>query len=309
MQTTNNQFILKAKCIHGNKYNYSKVNYINNKTKIVIICKIHGEFYQSPSNHISKYNKNGCPICAGKNKTTADFTTQCRIKHNDKYNYSLTNYKGYYSEIKIICPKHGLFLQRAGHHLEGSGCKQCGIENSTDSKLSNKKDFISKANKIHNNKYDYSCVIYKRARNPVKIICPKHGLFLQSPDNHICKAKGCPSCHHRISKGEIEFLNYYKIQPNNRQKYIFPYKVDGYDPQTNTIYEFLGDYYHGNPIKFDHKKYNKICHKTYGDLYNKTFFKLKNLKMMGYSIKYIWENDWYKFQRGIDKTPKILTYE
>ena len=83
--------------------------------------------------------------------------------------------------------------------------------------------------------------------------------------------------------------------------------MDGYDDKTNTIYEYLGDYWHGNPVKFNANHINKRCGKTCGELYHKTFQRLNNLKSMGYIVKYIWEHDWKQFKRGIDKSPKIST--
>ena len=109
-----------------------------------------------------------------------------------------------------------------------------------------------------------------------------------------------------MSIPEVQFLNYLHVLKRNI--YIKPYRVDGYHVKTNTIYEFLGDYWHGNPEKFKRNNYNKICHKTYGDLYNFTFNKFKKLKQLGYKIRYIWENDWNKFKNGIDKSPNIITY-
>ena len=81
--------------------------------------------------------------------------------------------------------------------------------------------------------------------------------------------------------------------------------MDGIDYSTNTIYEFLGDFYHGNPEKFNPDNYNKICHKTFKELYENTFNKLNKLKELGYNVKYIWENDWYKFKKEKTPTPNI----
>ena len=104
----------------------------------------------------------------------------------------------------------------------------------------------------------------------------------------------------------MKFFNYLKISTNDTQKYIKPYKVDAL--KNNTVYEFLGDYWHGNPTKYKPENYNTTCKKKFGKLYTETLIKFKNLKRMGYDIKYIWESDWKNFERGIDSNPKILTY-
>ena len=118
----------------------------------------------------------------------------------------------------------------------------------------------------------------------------------------------CPKCKNKISKPEVRFLNYINILENNRQKYIKPYKVDGIDG--NIIYEFLGNYYHGNPtdIRFSLGDYNKTCHKTHGELHIATMHKMKILSDMGYFVKYIWEDDWSRFENGLDTIPNIQKY-
>ena len=100
------EFIEKAKEIHGNKYNYSKVDYKNAKTKICIICPIHGEFYQTPDHHLQGQ---GCPKCSGKNKTTEEWVEQAKHIHKNRYDYSNSIYINSITPIKIICPIHGEF--------------------------------------------------------------------------------------------------------------------------------------------------------------------------------------------------------
>lgn len=173
----------------------------------------------------------------------------------------------------------------------------------------NTSEFIEKSKKIHGNKYDYSISNYIDSHKKIEVICLKHGKFQQTANSHLC-GSGCPKCINIISKSETEFLDYMKIPQieGNRQKHIKPYKVDGYDLETNTVYEFLGDYWHGNPIKFNSNDYNLICHRTFGDLYKETFDKLGRLKKMGYNVKYIWENDWEKFRKKETNTLSIITF-
>ena len=122
------QFIEDAKNVHGNKYNYSKVNYINEKTNVTIVCPIHGEFQQTPRKHLIGH---GCQKCGiEKSSKSQGFTNEQFIEkakkiHGNKYDYSKVEYKGYETEICIICPKHGEFWQTPDSHLQGSGCQKC----------------------------------------------------------------------------------------------------------------------------------------------------------------------------------------
>lgn len=119
------EFITKAKIKHNNKYDYSLVEYINCKTKVKIICNEHGEFLQTPDSHIQGKN---CSKCTGNyNYTTEEFIVRSNIKHNNKYNYSLVKYNNCKDNVKIICPVHGIFEQKASNHVNnGYGCNECG---------------------------------------------------------------------------------------------------------------------------------------------------------------------------------------
>jgi hypothetical protein len=121
---TNELFIERSNKIHDFRYDYSLVNYINSKTKVKIICKTHGVFEQTPDNHTSK--KHGCSMCYGNNKSTKhDFIIKAKKKHGDKYDYSLVDYVNNNTKVKIICPKHGEFNQKAANHTRGDNCPVC----------------------------------------------------------------------------------------------------------------------------------------------------------------------------------------
>ena len=121
---TTKDFIEKARKVHGNKYDYNKVEYINNHTKVCIICPIHGEFWQKPNSHVD--DKNGCPKCIKNYKSNSgDFIEKARKIHGDKYDYSKVEYKNAITKVCIICPKHGEFWQKPNDHLSGYGCAKC----------------------------------------------------------------------------------------------------------------------------------------------------------------------------------------
>jgi hypothetical protein len=304
-------WIKKSSILHNNKYDYSHVDYVNNHTKVKIGClknPFHGFFYQRPNNHL---NGDGCPICSRNDKCTKEkFIEKSIFKHGNKYDYSKFNYINYTTKGEIVCFKHGSFFQRPSSHISGKGCLECGKETSSLLQRSNKNEFIEKAKKKHKFKnYNYSNINYINNSTKISILCPIHGIFFQTPQIHL-RGGGCPKCTNRISKPEIEFLGYLKIPDTkeNRQVYILKKKIDGYDDKTNTIYEFLGDYYHGNPKKYDSKKYNQICHKTFGELYKDTFKKFETLKSLGYNVKYIWESDWKMFKKQKIKNLNIKEY-
>ena len=193
MTFTKDDFIRLARKVHGDKYDYSKVEYKNNKTDVCIICPIHGEFYQTPNSHYLKGR--GCPICGGTKKSTKeDFIIKAKQVHGDKYDYSKVVYVNNQIKVCIICPEHGEFYQAPKNHLNGQGCPKC----SGNKKLT-KDDFIKKANEIHGYKYDYSKVEYINSQIKVCIICPEHGEFYQAPKNHL-NGQGCPICAHGFNK-------------------------------------------------------------------------------------------------------------
>ena len=118
------EFIKRAKEVHGDKYDYFKVNYINSKTKVCIICPIHGEFWQSPDNHL---HGKKCPLCSHRSfkYTTNEWIKLANIIHYEKYDYSKVNYINAKTKVCIICKEHGEFWQIPKHHLNGCGCPSC----------------------------------------------------------------------------------------------------------------------------------------------------------------------------------------
>ena len=188
---TRNDFINKANLIHNNKYDYSKVEYVNNSTKVCIICPEHGEFWQTPRNHLIGQ---GCPLCNGTFKlTNQEFIEKANLIHNNKYDYSKVKYVNNNTKVCIICPKHGEFWQTPHHHLNGHGCSKCRNENNGDRRRHNTEDFIRKSKSVHGEKYNYDKVNYVNSYSKVCIICPDHGEFWQSPYVHI-QGHECPEC-------------------------------------------------------------------------------------------------------------------
>lgn len=185
------KFIKKSNNIHGNKYDYSNVEYINAKTKVRIICPEHGGFMQTPDSHSRGV---GCPKCKGGTQYTKDDFIKLSIsKHGYNYDYSKIKYVNSQTKVTIICKTHGEFLQRPSEHIKGYGCRECGILRFSKTKTLTTQNFIDKCRMVHNNKYDYSDTIYINTRSKVKIICPVHGVFEQLANTHIMGG-GCPAC-------------------------------------------------------------------------------------------------------------------
>lgn len=195
---TTKEFIEQAKLIHKDKYKYDKVDYKTTKDKVIITCITHGDYQQTPDCHLSGQ---GCPLCSGNVKYDNKYFIKLAMEiHKDRYDYSLMNYINNRTKIKIICPVHGIFEQIASAHLLGYGCYKCSI----NAKLT-QEDFVSRANNVHHNKYDYSKVKYVSIFKKVDIICKKHGIFKQRPHNHL-QGNGCPLC----SKEKIDTETFIK---------------------------------------------------------------------------------------------------
>ena len=184
---TQSEFIKKSIKIHGDKYNYDKSVYINTKTKLIITCKIHGDFLQKPENHFSKC---GCQLCDPTNTLGIDkFIEKSNVVHSNLYNYSSVYYIKNNIKVNIICKIHGIFSQTPEAHLRGQGCPMCHNNNIKRTTL----DFIKLSKNIHGELYNYDLVDYKNKREKVKIICSKHGTFEQLPYVHLNGAN-CPLC-------------------------------------------------------------------------------------------------------------------
>jgi very-short-patch-repair endonuclease len=248
------KFIEKACIKHNNKYDYSLVvDTISIKEKYRIICDIHGIFEQRGDAHLAGQ---GCGKCGNSVLTDInEFILKANNVHNDKYDYSLVVYINSKTPVDIICPIHGLLQQTPDNHLSGHGCPKCGFEISADYKKNIAKNtFVKKSNLVHNSKYDYSLTKYIGAHDKIKIICSNHGIFEQTPNDHL-NGKGCPKCCQ--SKGEIKIIKYldernikYNYQHSfHNCKHINNLVFDFYLPEYNVCIEFDG-IQHFEPINY-----------------------------------------------------------
>lgn len=194
-------FILKSVWSHGDKYDYTKVEYKNKDTKVCIICPEHGEFWQRAGSHSQGKGCRACKYALHAKQTarpTDDVIEEAKRVHGGIYTYPDQHLKNNKEKLHIICNKHGSFFQILGNHINKKhGCPKCKGEKHGASRSFNFEIFISKATKIHGNKYDYSKVVYKNSNSPVEIICPEHGSFYQTPDSH-WDGRNCPKCAQKL---------------------------------------------------------------------------------------------------------------
>lgn len=304
MRYTIDQFIKAANNIHQYLYDYSKIKiYVNNKIKLEIVCKIHGPFLIRGDRHLRGFGCNQCRKDKIKNFKLNDFLIRSNKIYNNFYDYLYVHetFKSFSDLIKIGCPIHGHWYQLAWQHLEGNKCRAC----SNDDKKLSSEQFLIKAKEIHNDRYDYSKVVYENVATKVIIICSKHGEFCQKPNDHLYRKTGCPNCSKCISHEETKWLNSLQIPLSNRNitlnlggKNLFP---DGIDFDNKIIYEFYGDYWHGNPKIYNADDYCSASKKTFGQMYKKTLEKEEILKSFGYRIISIWESDWKNIKGSYEK--------
>ena len=296
---TLDEFIEKANKVHGyRRYDYSKVEYKNNKTRICIICHNHNEpyeFLQKPNSHL---NGSGCPLCARikqsleQTLTLDEFIEKANKKHGEgTYDYSKVKYVNCDTEVIIICHNHEEpyeFKQIPSKHLLGHGCPICGVQKRAKERALSLSEFIEKANKKHGKgTYDYSESEYINSKTPLIIICSKHGKFKQTPNTHL-RGSGCFKCNKY--KGEIAIRNFLiknQIEFEEQKKfegceYKRQLKFDFYLPKHNLCIEFDGEQ-HFKPHDFSSKLDEKE--------------KKKNLKLVQYRDQI--KNDYCK-KNGIN---------
>jgi len=205
------KFIEKSIFLHGDRYDYNMVNYINFKTNVKIFCKTCGEYFeQLPHSHLEGY---GCKICgyvsgADKNRmTTNEFIKKAREVHGKLFNYDSVVYVRSADKVKIYCNTcHEFFMQTPNWHLDGHGCANCyGNRKKTT------EEFIKQAKEKYGDKYDYSKVVYEGTDKPVIIICPEHKEFLQTPYNHLTTT-GCQLCYNKLNINETKLYKALSVE-------------------------------------------------------------------------------------------------
>lgn len=279
-------FIKKANLIYNNKYDYSKVEYKNSYTKIIIYCPTHStEFLSTPNNHLM--HKISCQKCRSeklsklRSQGIKTFIENANLIHNNKYDYSKVKYINNKTEVCIICLEHGEFWQRPDKHINSKqGCPKCQGYNKTN------QNFIQQAKQIHGDKYDYSKIIYQTATKKICITCSKHGNFLQQPNNHLSN-QGCPKCQRskgeeQISKWLTEHNIYFETQKRfNECKNKRSLPFDFYLPNHNLLIEYDGEQ-HFNPYRGrqQDKYIQKLKQVQHHDFIKNNYCKQNNIQLI-----------------------------
>jgi hypothetical protein len=215
-----------------------------------------------------------------KRKTTEEFIEQAIKKHENRYDYSLVDYKTNSKNITIICPVHGNFEQRPSHHLHGSGCNFCyGTR-----KYSND-EFIDKLKKVHNDNYDYGLVNYDGAFSLIKIRCIKHDyIFTQKANNHL-NGQGCPICGGTKKLSTKDFIK--QAIETHCDKY--DYSLTRYINNTTKVKIICKKHGEFHQRPYNHKKGEgcPICNTSKGELFIDKFLKENNIK---YNRQYKFKN-------------------
>lgn len=280
------QFIEEATTKHNNIYDYSKVKYVNNSTKIEVICPKHGSFWITPASHLC--NGRGCSKCRGGTKRTQEEFLELAKTQYPHYDYSRVEYINSFKKVLIICPEHGEFLISPCKLLDkkSHGCQKCADKIRINKRTGSIEEFIENAKKVHEERYDYSSVNYKLSSINVDIECKEHGIFKMTPNNHISKKQGCPKCSmYGVSKQEKEVCDWVRsIYPGeiveNTRQVIGPKELDIYLPEAKFAIEYNGLYWHGDD------KIDKAAH----------WKKTEACKEKGVRLFHIFSDEWLKKQ-------------
>jgi Zn finger protein HypA/HybF involved in hydrogenase expression len=272
---------------HGDKYDYSKMRYVGAMEKVEIICRAHGSFWQAPASHRSG---RGCPRCkAEKNaasKLLNRYSILSRFKsvHGDKYGYDEVVYTGTKYPVRIECSDHGIFEQTPEMHIAGQGCPKCA-----HSYPYTQEQIIEKFIEVHGDTYGYENIVFNGVKNPIRIVCKKHGEFEQYASNHL-SGRGCQKCgvetrqlksERGVSEKELEVAEFITLLGVETQHGYLPdsdakWTFDVIVPSHKLAVEFNGVYWHSYPRAHRGQHYHKR----------------KNAEANGYRLITIWEDDW-----------------
>ena len=318
----NSIFIQRSISLYPGRFDYSLTEYKTAKEKVTIICKKHGAFKITPNSHCDSKSNGGCYPCGVESTATKKkqqrfnrLINDCEKIHGDRYDYSLVtreNYTGSNNKIPIICKIHGVFYQSPRKHVtQKNGCKICRNESF------HIQDFPARCKEIHfMEDYDYTETVYSGMNKNIKVICKTHGPFEILARYFLDKKRGCKKCsikESNKSRKEIEWLNFLNVPIKNRNIFLKignkNFNVDAIDYEEKKIYEFYGDFFHGNPLIYKPDEINPLLKESYGDLYKKTIEKENLLKTYKhFEVITIWESEFDKMKINKSKT-KCKTQE
>lgn len=254
-----NEFIKRAKAKFGDKFDYSKVEYKNNTTKVCIICPDHGEFWITPISFLA--TKYGCPECSGLKKwDTEKFIEKAKDIHGNKYDYTHTVYVNKRTPVEIICPIHGPFIQNPHNHIsQKQGCPICGKKYAKEWRKCDWESFVDESRKRFGEIYEFPDIdkLYENSHSKILIKCKKCGnVFEKIACDHLTSSHGgCLHCYANKSKGEEEICDFVKqaLGENNvsvrNRSVLKNSEIDLYVPNKKIGIEYNGVYWHSEPMK------------------------------------------------------------
>jgi very-short-patch-repair endonuclease len=285
------EFVRRARELHGKKYDYSKALYKGGRSPVYVICRRHGGWWQRAETHL---NGAGCKACTKEAQlkqltfSHSEFLRRARKKHGSKYSY-VGRYKNSTSKVAIECPTHGVFRQLASSHMLGRGCRKCAFAAAGLRIKSSHKQFIAKARAVHGRKYSFP-EKYRAARHPIKVRCRDHGIFKTTPNN-LLRNHGCPICSEShgerlvataFKKWGIVFRRQFSFKDCRDKK---PLRFDFWLPRQKALVEFDGKQ-HFEPVeRFGGDSHFKIVRRR--DQIKKAYARKNGIRLIRirYSVK------------------------
>ena len=308
VKRTTEQVIEDFRKVHGNRYLYDNFVYSELKHGLsTIICRCHGPFLMTASNHLAGQN---CHECATKHRSRVKiqkYRAMCIAKftqmHGDKYDYSLVFYKTGRSPVNIICPIvtngkiHGPFSQTPENHWGGNGCPTCAAITRANSKKNTQEEIIKRFRErwpfeIYG--YTYDKYVYVDYKTPGIMTCPTHGDFQQTAGNHLDKRNvtGCALCSNELSALALsDTLESFIRKATSKHGDKFDYSMVEYVNSITTIkvgcpnhgIQLQTPYYHlngihgcalcanemtGEKMKVPFEAFLKKCRERFGDRFD-----------------------------------------
>jgi hypothetical protein len=230
-------FIERAKKVYGDKYDYSKVNYVNGTTKVTIICPKHGEFQQAPSLHSAKNKPRGCPACGRERqiskatKSFDDFVIDAKETHGDRYIYKPENYSNARQKTKIICPEHGIFMQTPDAHIRGQGCPECRDNMTSERSLLSIEEINKRLNISSDGRVSILAETYKGINSNADFICTEHGRYTRLV-NSTLTANPCLPCAKKY--GAYLHHSTKSFEKVIKEKFGDKYEIEDFEYKGNT---------------------------------------------------------------------------
>lgn len=280
------EYLARANQVHGGKYRYIESTLCSANKPATVLCKLHGKFQQKLANHLQGA---GCPKCAGRG---VDWVERFKSVHGDQYDYQRVCYVDYKSPVEILCTVHGSFLQTPDNHYRGQGCPKCKGGLIRSHKQMVMSEFVRRANIVHDGRYVYPTEQFDNVlRSLVKIQCPEHGVFTQTPVNHLAGKTGCSRCSNQKSSQEFQIASFLskftQVQSRNRQL-IKPKELDIYVPEKKIAIEYCGMYWHSHFTPEDEKQDRLKHHHKYLEC-----------KTQGVRLLTIYESEWFERQYAV----------